>query len=66
MPLTKERILTARRVVYGNYATIMIKFSMDQFCILRSRGVKFGENRLTFNPCPHIKFPLQIHVCGYQ
>ena len=38
---------------------------MDQFCI-RNHGVKFGENRITFDPTPHIKSPLEIHVCAYK
>ena len=35
---------------------------MYQFNILRNHDEKFGNNRITFDPCPHIKFPLQIHV----
>ena len=51
---------------YGNYATIMLKFSMDQFCILRNHGVIFNENQITFNPCPRITSPLHIHVYAYK
>ena len=36
---------------YGTYATIMIKFSMEQF---------------TFDPSPHIMSPLEIHVYAYH
>ena len=32
----------------------------------RNHGVKFGENRITFNPSPHIKSPLEIHVYVYK
>ena len=44
------------------FNTIMIKFSIDQFGILRNHG----ENWITFDPCPHIKSPLQIHVYAYK
>ena len=36
---------------YGNYATIMMKLKMEQFCLLRNFGVKF---------------PLEIHVYVYK
>ena len=35
---------------FSNYAAINIKFSMDQFCVLREHGVKFSENRIAFDP----------------
>ena len=44
----------------------MIKFSIDQFCVLGNHGVKFGENRITFDPSPHIKSPFKIHVYAYK
>ena len=39
---------------------------MDQFCVLRNHGVKFGKNRITFDPSPHIKSPLEIHFYAYN
>ena len=39
---------------------------MDQFCILRCHDVKFGENRITFDPSPHIKSNFKIHVYIYK
>ena len=39
---------------------------MDQFCILRNHDVRFGENRITFDSCPHIKSPSQIHIYTYK
>ena len=39
---------------------------LDQFFILRNQGEKFVENRITFDPCPHIKSPLQIYVYAYK
>ena len=39
---------------------------MDQFCVLRNYGVEFGENRIAFDPSPHIKFTLEIHVYFYK
>ena len=47
---------------YGSHVTIVIKFSMEQFCIPRNHGVKFGENRITFDPNLHIKCLLEIHI----
>ena len=44
----------------------MIEFSVDQFYILRNYGVKFGENRITFDPSPHIKSPLETHGYAYK
>ena len=44
----------------------MIQFSMDQFGILRYCFVNFGENRIAFDPSPHIKSPLEIHVYSYK
>ena len=28
----------------------------------RNHGIKFGESRITFDPIPHIKSSLEIHV----
>ena len=39
---------------------------MDKFCVLRSHGVKFGENRITFDRSAHINSPLEIHVYAYK
>ena len=39
---------------------------MDQLFLLKSHGVKFGEDRITFDPRPHIKFPLEIPVYAYK
>ena len=50
----------------GSYATIMKKFSMNQFCVLRKSYVKFGKNRITFDPSLHIKSLLEIHVYAYK
>ena len=33
---------------------------------VRNHGVKFGENRITFDPSPHIKSPLEIHVYAHK
>ena len=44
----------------------MIQFSMEQFYVLGNHDVKFGENRITFEPCPHIKSALEIHVSSYK
>ena len=41
------------------------KFIKCQFCLLRNHGVRFGGNRITFTPNPHIKSPLEIHVYAY-
>ena len=38
---------------------------MNQSCILRS-CVKFIENRIIFDPCLHIKPPLDIQVYAYK
>ena len=46
----------------GNYATIMIKFSMDQLCLLRNHGVKFGKNRIMVDSSLHITSSLEIQV----
>ena len=35
---------------------------MDQFCILKNHGVKFGAYRITFDSSPHLNSPLEIHV----
>ena len=51
---------------YGNYVTIMLKFNMDQFYVLRNHGAKFCENRITLAPSSHIKPPLEIHVYSYE
>ena len=51
---------------YGNYAIIMIKLNIDQFCILRNPGVKFGKNQITFDTSHHIKSSLKIHVYAYK
>ena len=39
---------------------------MDKLCVLRNHGVKFVENWITFDRSPHIKTPLEIHVCDYK
>ena len=39
---------------------------MDQFCIQRKYGVKFNDNRITFDPSLHIKSALKIHVDAYK
>ena len=39
---------------------------MDKFCVPGNHGVKFGENRITFDPSPCIKSPLEIHVNAYK
>ena len=33
---------------------------MDQFCIQRNHGVKFGENRSTVDPCPLYNFKFTL------
>ena len=40
----------------------MIKFSTCQFCVQRNHSVKFSENQITFDPSPHIKLPLPLHL----
>ena len=44
----------------------MIKFCLDQSYVPRNHGVKFGENRITFDRSPHKKSPLEIHVYAYK
>ena len=39
---------------------------MDQFCIVKNHGVKFDENRITFDPSPLIKPPLEIYIYAYK
>ena len=39
---------------------------MNQCCVLRNHGVKFGINRITFDLSPHIKSPLEIHIYSYK
>ena len=50
----------------GNYIAIMIKFSTDQFYVQGNHSAKFDQNRITFDPSPHIKFPLEINVYTYK
>ena len=44
----------------------MITFSMDKSCVLRNHGVKFSENRITFDRSPYIKSALEIQVYAYK
>ena len=39
---------------------------MDKSCVLRNHSEKYGENLITFDRSPHIKFPLEIHVYAYK
>ena len=44
----------------------MMKFSIYQLLLLRNRGVKFDENRITLEPCPHKKSALRIFDYTYK
>ena len=45
---------------------MVIMQQSDQMFLIGDHSVKLGENRITFDPCPHIKSPFEIHVYAYK